>query len=232
MGEIRQFSGGVPALFGQLRENRRGQRRSAAAFAFSAGAWERRPASAQAAPGPPAASGGAQRASPVIPMMSAVAGPPRINRAIMVRPAALEREPVALIQRSDPVPTRGAPTPDRRVHHPPPPRGARRAGSSRHGQPRVSRPWPDSSACLGTARAAQGSREQECRAPMPRWRGHSPRCGPGRREPSFAVPPGPSFRRPTIRMASRQGGRCRPPSARVGDPMRDRAVRWHEAIVR
>ena len=43
MGEIRQFSGAFPALFGHLRENRRGQRRSAAAFAFSAGTWERRP---------------------------------------------------------------------------------------------------------------------------------------------------------------------------------------------
>ncbi len=61
IGEIRQFSGGPPALFGHLRENRRGQRRSAAACAFSAGTWERRPASAQAAPGPPAASGCAWR---------------------------------------------------------------------------------------------------------------------------------------------------------------------------
>ena len=58
MGEIRRFFCGFRALFGHLRENRRGQRRSAAASAFSAETSEPRAATA---PGPPAAPGRAWR---------------------------------------------------------------------------------------------------------------------------------------------------------------------------
>ena len=54
-----RFGGCLGGISGALREDRRGQRRTAAASTFSAGTPERRPATARAAPGLLAATGGA-----------------------------------------------------------------------------------------------------------------------------------------------------------------------------